>query len=123
MCVQDTPTRVTLRLLVAKTAQFGLNRASIDRHRLGILFVCTATDVFNYPSWLEGVEIIMLPSLSNFFKCEDGAVTVDWVVLTAAVVGLAVAAYATINSGSSNLTSKTDTTLSGFTVGDVSISE
>ena len=65
----------------------------------------------------------MLPSFLNFLKSEDGAVTVDWVVLTAAVVGLAVAAYSTINSGSSNLTAKTDTTLSGFTVGAVAIPE
>ena len=28
--------------------------------------------------------------LKRFFASEDGAVTVDWVVLTAAVVGLAV---------------------------------
>lgn len=65
----------------------------------------------------------MLPSFLNFLKSEDGAVTVDWVVLTAAVVGLAVAAYTTINNGSGNLSAKTDTTLSGFTVGAVAIPE
>ncbi|WP_282120038.1 hypothetical protein [Ruegeria atlantica] len=31
----------------------------------------------------------MLNRLEKFLKNEDGAVTVDWVVLTAAVVGLA----------------------------------
>ncbi|MCE0504418.1 MULTISPECIES: hypothetical protein [unclassified Roseivivax] len=35
----------------------------------------------------------MFKFLNTFRKDEDGAVTVDWVVLTAAVVGLAVAAY------------------------------
>ncbi|MGH1578194.1 hypothetical protein [Planktotalea sp.] len=65
----------------------------------------------------------MLHSFSNFISHEDGAVTVDWVVLTAAVVGLAVAAYATISSGTGTLTASTDTTLSGMTVGNVSISE
>ena len=34
----------------------------------------------------------MMNFIKNFLKDEDGAVTVDWVVLTAAVVGLAVAA-------------------------------
>eukprot|EP00237_Pycnococcus_provasolii_P006599 CAMPEP_0206122598 /NCGR_PEP_ID=MMETSP1472-20131121/2220_1 /ASSEMBLY_ACC=CAM_ASM_001108 /TAXON_ID=41880 /ORGANISM="Pycnococcus provasolii, Strain RCC251" /LENGTH=34 /DNA_ID= /DNA_START= /DNA_END= /DNA_ORIENTATION= len=29
--------------------------------------------------------------IQNFLKDEDGAVTVDWVVLTAAVVGLGIA--------------------------------
>lgn len=34
--------------------------------------------------------IKMLAKLNSFTKSEDGAVTVDWVVLTAAVVSLAV---------------------------------
>ena len=63
--------------------------------------------------------------MTNFIKAfardENGAVTVDWVVLTAAVVGLAVAAYGSIQSGASNLTAATDTTLSGMTVGNVSL--
>ena len=52
----------------------------------------------------------------NFFKLfakdEDGAVTVDWVVLTAAVVALAGAAYTSIETGASDLTSSTSTFLS-----------
>jgi len=47
--------------------------------------------------------------IKNFRKDEDGAVTVDWVVLTAAVVGLAVAAYSSIQTGASDLTSRTNT--------------
>jgi hypothetical protein len=42
----------------------------------------------------------------SFGQDEDGAVTVDWVVLTAAVVGLGVAALAAIRSGTGALTSK-----------------
>ncbi len=49
----------------------------------------------------------MMNFIKNFRKDEDGAVTVDWVVLTAAVVGLAVAAYSSIESGASTLTSNT----------------
>jgi len=47
--------------------------------------------------------------IKNFRKDEDGAVTVDWVVLTAAVVGLTVAAYSSIQTGASDLTSRTNT--------------
>lgn len=65
----------------------------------------------------------MLKSILNFTANEDGAVTVDWVVLTAAIVGLSVAAYTTINTGTGNMTGNTITTLSGMTVGDVSIGE
>ncbi|MGB7318654.1 MAG: hypothetical protein WBC85_11875 [Planktotalea sp.] len=65
----------------------------------------------------------MLNKISTFSANEDGAVTVDWVVLTAAVVGLAVAAYATISSGTGTLTANTDTTLSGMTVGNPVIGE
>jgi Flp pilus assembly pilin Flp len=49
----------------------------------------------------------MIKFIKNFRKDEDGAVTVDWVVLTAAVVGLAVAAYTSIETGATALTSNT----------------
>ena len=54
----------------------------------------------------------MIKFIKNFRKDEDGAVTVDWVVLTAAVVGLAVAAYTSIETGATALTSKTATFMS-----------
>ncbi len=53
----------------------------------------------------------MIKFFKNFRKDENGAVTVDWVVLTAAVCGLAVAAYTSIETGSSGLTSATATFL------------
>jgi len=53
----------------------------------------------------------MMKFIKNFRKDENGAVTVDWVVLTAAVVGLAVAAYGTIETGSAQLTADTSTFL------------
>ena len=49
--------------------------------------------------------------INTFRKDEDGAVTVDWVVLTAAVVGLAAAAYSAIESGAEELTQDTETFL------------
>lgn len=45
----------------------------------------------------------MMNFLKNFRADESGAVTVDWVVLTAAVVGLAIAAYSTIRENAYNL--------------------
>ena len=47
--------------------------------------------------------------LNRYLVKEDGAVTVDWVVLTAAVVALAVAAYTAISDGSLALTDETST--------------
>lgn len=41
--------------------------------------------------------------LSIFRKREDGAVTVDWVVLTAAMVGLCIAAYTAIENSTLGL--------------------
>ena len=49
--------------------------------------------------------------IKSFRNDEDGAVTVDWVVLTAAVVGLAIAAYNSIESGATALTASTGTFL------------
>ena len=37
--------------------------------------------------------------IAVFLKDEDGAVTVDWVVLTAAIVGLGVAVIASVSAG------------------------
>ena len=54
----------------------------------------------------------MIKFIKNFRNDEDGAVTVDWVVLTAAVVGLAIAAYSSIETGATDLTAKTGSFLS-----------
>jgi hypothetical protein len=42
----------------------------------------------------------------KFHNEEEGAVTVDWVVLTAAVVGLGVAALAAVKTGTGSLSTK-----------------
>ncbi|PJE36002.1 hypothetical protein CVM52_14195 [Pseudooceanicola lipolyticus] len=55
----------------------------------------------------------MLNFIKKFRKDEDGAVTVDWVVLTAAVVALAGAAYTAIETGASNLSSDTGSFIEG----------
>ncbi|ULB08618.1 pilus assembly protein [Cereibacter azotoformans] len=41
----------------------------------------------------------LLNIFKNFRNDEDGAVTVDWVVLTAAIVGLGIAVVTTVSGG------------------------
>lgn len=41
----------------------------------------------------------MRVNFTRFFKDEDGAVTVDWVVLTAAIVGIGIAVISTVGNG------------------------
>ena len=53
----------------------------------------------------------MLNRLRKFHRSEHGAVTVDWVVLTAALVGLAGAVYTTIQSGTGVVGSSVERTL------------
>ena len=48
-------------------------------------------------------EMKALNLLKRFQKDEDGAVTVDWVVLTAAIVGLGLIVMAAIKPAISNL--------------------
>ena len=55
----------------------------------------------------------MIKFFKNFRKDENGAVTVDWVVLTAAVVALAGAAYSSIQAGATNLTESTGSFIEG----------
>ena len=62
-------------------------------------------------------------TLMNTFKAfasdESGAVTVDWVVLTAAIVGLGLIVMNTVGAGIENLAGKIETDLkdnsSGYT--------
>lgn len=44
----------------------------------------------------------MQERFSHFLSNEDGAVTVDWVVLTAAIVGISVLAVSTISRGATD---------------------
>ncbi len=54
--------------------------------------------------------------IRNFRDDEAGAVTVDWVVLTAAIVGLGIAVMAAISNGLDNLSGRIETQLSSQTV-------
>jgi len=47
----------------------------------------------------------------TFRNDEDGAVTVDWVVLTAAIVGLGIAVFGVISGGIQNLSGDINTHL------------
>lgn len=59
----------------------------------------------------------MINFIQRFFNSEDGAVTVDWVVLTALVVGLAVASFTSVDGGASALTAALQAFLLNITVG------
>ncbi|UZD89881.1 Flp family type IVb pilin [Cognatishimia activa] len=61
----------------------------------------------------------MIKFIKNFRKDEDGAVTVDWVVLTAAVVGLGVAAYAAIEGETTQLSADIAATIESENVAAV----
>ncbi len=45
----------------------------------------------------------MTKFLAKFCRDEDGAVTVDWVVLTAAIVGLGIAVMSSVGGGTTAL--------------------
>ena len=49
------------------------------------------------------METTMINFIKNFRKDEDGAVTIDWVVLTAAIVALAIAAMGAIEGNTTAL--------------------
>jgi Flp pilus assembly pilin Flp len=49
--------------------------------------------------------------IKNFAKSESGAVTVDWVVLTAALVGLGMAAMTVVSNGIEDMSTDISTTL------------
>ncbi|MCH2065848.1 MAG: hypothetical protein MK208_01320 [Shimia sp.] len=55
----------------------------------------------------------MIKFIKNFRKDEAGAVTVDWVVLTAGIVGLAVVVFAAIESATATPVTAAAVTITG----------
>ena len=49
---------------------------------------------------------------NTFLNDDSGAVTVDWVVLTAAIVGLGIAVLTSVGGGTTSLAGKIETSLS-----------
>ena len=47
-----------------------------------------------------------MKTLFEFLRAEDGAVTVDWVVLTSAIVGLGIAVMVSVGGATSDLADK-----------------
>ncbi len=60
----------------------------------------------------------MLKFIKKFRADEAGAVTVDWFVLTADVVGLGAAAYGSIRDGSETMTGNVEDYMGSITIGD-----
>ena len=58
----------------------------------------------------------MLNFIKNFRADEDGAVTVDWVVLTAAIVGLGIAVLTSVGNGTTALGDRISSQLSAQTI-------
>ncbi|MFD0858764.1 Flp family type IVb pilin [Roseovarius aquimarinus] len=58
--------------------------------------------------------------ITNWLRDESGAITVDWVVLTAAVVGLGVAAVASARTGVNTLAVNIASGVSSQSVGNAS---
>lgn len=59
----------------------------------------------------------MLNMIKNFAKNESGAVTIDWVILTAGVVVLGVASYNIVKGITSDLANNTVTDMEEFNCG------
>ena len=61
----------------------------------------------------------MLNFINTFRAKEDGAVTVDWVVLTAAVIALLILAFNLVATGATGLGTEIETELTGVAVMDI----
>ena len=58
----------------------------------------------------------MTNMIKNFANDESGAVTVDWVVLTAAIVGLGLAVMTVVSGGTETLTNKISDKMTSQTI-------
>ena len=62
---------------------------------------------------------VMKEYLKGLFCDDEGAVTVDWVVMTAAVVGLGIGAVSTLFTASNSLGNRVAETISSAEVDDL----
>ncbi|MBL4628324.1 MAG: hypothetical protein JKY00_09860 [Roseicyclus sp.] len=58
-----------------------------------------------------------MPTIQHFFQSENGAVTVDWVILTAALVGLGLAVMAVVSGGVEDLSGDVSVELASLDIG------
>ena len=58
----------------------------------------------------------MTNMIKNFAADESGAVTVDWVVLTAAIVGLGLAVMSVVSGGTEDLTQRISDKMTNQTI-------
>ena len=58
-------------------------------------------------------------NIKTFAADESGAVTVDWVVLTAAIVGLGIAVIASVRTGTQDIGDKIQASLESATIADL----
>lgn len=65
----------------------------------------------------------MICKVSHFLNNEDGAVTVDWVVLTAIVCGLAIAAMIAISTGTDSMGNRIEAFLTDTSVESIAVLE
>ena len=59
--------------------------------------------------------------IKQFIQSEDGAVTVDWVVLTAAIIGLGLVVLTLIAAGTTNVSSGVGASLSSATPAELNV--
>jgi Flp pilus assembly pilin Flp len=59
--------------------------------------------------------------LKKFIRNSDGAVTVDWVVMTAAVVGLGVGVVATLLAANNSLGNRVATTMNAAEIQNLNL--
>ena len=55
----------------------------------------------------------LFANIKTFAADESGAVTVDWVVLTAAIVGLGIAVVASVRTGTTNIAGNIQSSMTG----------
>lgn len=61
----------------------------------------------------------LFANIKTFAADESGAVTVDWVVLTAAIVGLGIAVIASVRTGTNDVATQIQTSLSSASITDL----
>jgi hypothetical protein len=80
-------------------------------------YQATSRHKTNQFQYVERDDMNIFASTTDFYNDEAGAVTVDWVVLTAAIVGLGLAVVASVRTGAISVASQIQSSLSSASIG------
>jgi len=94
----------------------GLSQAATGGQETATVYPAEAEQKRSKPG---ETDMKLFNMIENFRNDESGAVTVDWVVLTAAIVGLGIVVVASVRTGTTSVAEQIESSLTSATIAEL----